>query len=315
MAGTVADVARAALAALGSDAGQVLAATWAAERYSEVAATARLKQLRQVGSVVIPATITAGTVTVTQDSDIVTGDATARAAWDQTLVGRFFRTGTVWYEIGGVDGAPSLRLKTVYAETTSASATYAIVQRYADLPRDARHLGDFVHARRRRKLNVMSSGYLHQRAPERQYLAGGPVVVSEVGQQEDGTRRVEIYPYSATPEVIHFLYWQAPPVRWAPEDPLPGALDVFHLKEGVLIDVYRYEAAQAAKAGKLELAAYYRNELRAQETKWERIKPQIVMADSGIDDHTFFWASVDAYPQGEIATARDEFLARGSSLA
>src|SRR3990172_5468700 len=99
MAVTAGEVARSALADLGDDsAGLLNVLRWVGERYSQLA-NRRLKQLRQIGEVVIPAAVSAGTITIARGDERIVGDATAKAAWSSALAGRFFRTRGAWYEI------------------------------------------------------------------------------------------------------------------------------------------------------------------------------------------------------------------------
>src|SRR5882724_5153904 len=92
---SVEEVARAVLGALATDAGHVLVAQWVVERYTELVSKVRYRHLRQIGEVIVPATINAGTVTLTQGSQVVTPDAIALAAWSALpltdLIGRSFR--------------------------------------------------------------------------------------------------------------------------------------------------------------------------------------------------------------------------------
>src|SRR5689334_14715466 len=96
---TVEEVARAALGAVDTAAGYILACQWVAERYSTLCSRTRFKHLRQVFEVVVPANISAGTVTTVVGSRQVVGDATASAAWTDALVGRHLRVFSTWYEI------------------------------------------------------------------------------------------------------------------------------------------------------------------------------------------------------------------------
>src|SRR5574342_657523 len=96
---TVEQVAREVLAAIDTQAGHLLAVQWVAERYRRLASRTRFRHLRRLGEVILPAAITAGTITTTQGSTTVTGDATAQAAWSNALVDRMLRASVAWYRI------------------------------------------------------------------------------------------------------------------------------------------------------------------------------------------------------------------------
>src|SRR3990170_1068334 len=100
---TVEDAARAALAAVDSQAGIIVAAQWVSERYQALASRTALRHLRRVGTVTVPAAVTAGTVEVTHGSPIVEGDPTAVAAWSVAMVGRQFQVDHVWYGVQSVE--------------------------------------------------------------------------------------------------------------------------------------------------------------------------------------------------------------------
>ena len=77
----------------------MLGAQWIIKRYEQLAITAKLRHLRQVGQVSTPASIATGTVTITRGSNLVTPDATALAAWTTSLVGWHIRGRVTWHEI------------------------------------------------------------------------------------------------------------------------------------------------------------------------------------------------------------------------
>jgi hypothetical protein len=92
----------------------------------------------------VPIAVTNGTVTVTQGSLTVVGDAAATAAWEPLAFanpplasptlgqGRQFRLGQAGpiYNIFGYDGVSTLTLDRVYAEPSGASQQYQIYRSY-----------------------------------------------------------------------------------------------------------------------------------------------------------------------------------------
>jgi hypothetical protein len=235
--------------------------------------------------VIVPGTVRAGTVTATRGSDLITGDATAVAAWTNDLVGRVIRVRRSWYRITNVDtGASQVRIDAPFAEDGAAGVSYDIAADRVALPEDVRYLGQAVFQRFGRPLTVLSIGDLNRLHPERLIVGGvGPVFIVEVNGKEYTPKMVEFYPYPLEDEVVRFTYYADPaPLRAG--DLVPQTLDFEALKLGVLVDVYRELAAKAAKGGNVELAGFYRNESNATETKWNRRIEELFAADHAQDD-------------------------------
>lgn len=327
MAVLVEDVARAALAAVDTDAGLLRAVRWTSERYRELTQRARFRHLRTIGEVHVPAPLTTGLCTVVRDSNRVTGNAAASVTWTTSLIGRHLRVQVTWYEI--VDVIPSataavLILKAAYAEAPAATQPtgYRIVQRHVALAHDVRYLGEFLFMRRRRRLRPISLAELDMMFPGRNNITNGPRVVCEIGTTPDGVsgpsgeftgprKIIEMYPYSDLSETYRYAYW---PVSRDLQigDMLPDALDLTLLKRGVLVDVFRYEMAKAARMGQMDKAQLYRNEMRAQTTEWEGAILDAIKADKGLDDVTFILRTGGVMPSDDplIKDAHDMVYAR-----
>lgn len=288
---TTEEVARDVCAAVGTDAGHVLAAKWVSERYVELVSKVRFRHLRRLGEVVVPATITAGTVTLTQGSKTITPDGTALAAWNavanNALVGRSFRAqDNEWFIIAEFDGA-TVTLRTPRVEASVVGSGYSIAARAVELAPTARWIAqDMVHMRMRNVLPNTSLDLLNLREPTRQRQSSPPRTWAEVGRAPSGAKLVEFYPYPNQDELIHYVYWEIPKALGF-DDPLPQEIDGYVLREGGLIDAMRYEAAQSARKGVLDAAAYWRNEFRAQETKWREYIRDAARTDKGVDDVSF----------------------------
>jgi hypothetical protein len=304
---TILEIARSSLAAVNTDANVLLAARWVNDRFRQLASRARLRSLRQVGSLVLPAPVTAGVATITRGSKFVTGDATAQAAWSTALEGQHFKARVVWYQITKVQGN-QLELENPFAEDDVADGSYRVVQRYTPLDETARWLGDFVHMRRRMPIDRVSLPELNIYAPERQHVGVGPYVYVETTSAASGAKRVELYPYPSLTEFISYVFWSVP-ANMGPHDHVPVTIDPYMLKEGTLIDIMRYEMAKAANAGRENMAAFWRNEYRAQSTTWEKTMLEAIRADRGSDDMTFILERHGLRPAGDIRTARDYVLA------
>ena len=315
---SIESVARSALAAVDCDVNWLLACQWAAERYRELASHIRFRHLRELGRVTVPAVIEAGTATVTRGSASVTGDATAQAAWTSDVVGRFFRARANWYRIKSVV-ASALQLDQQFSEDSVSAASYKIVARQIALDANARWIGDkVVHPRMRRPLDgPLSQVELDYAAPDRQLVGSPPTVWSQTQDVVNAAGQkciaIEVYPYPTQAELLYYIFWPAPPTLMR-SDEVPRVIDDQQLKEGTLIDVMRHNASRAATTGKMEEAAYWRNEYRQQMTTWRDIIRDIGKQDKGVDDLTFILQLTRSQggEGGDIRTAREEIWARGN---
>lgn len=284
MAVTVEDVARSVAGIVAIDIDVLMIGQWVADRAQELANAATLRRLRKVGELVIPATESTGTVTVNRGEKSVSGSGTA---FTQDMVERHFRASEAWYEIGQVISATELRLKSDFSEDSVSAGSYTIAARRHKLESNARKLGLFVHMRTRRPLDTIDLPMLDRFVPSRFTANSIPAWVAEVEPTEDNIRRVEIYPFSDKTEIIHYIYWAEMP-KLGFKSVVPGWFDIEALREGVLIDVYRNQMAQAAAAGRVDVAGFWRNEARAQETRWLRDhRPRLLGQDPGADDLEF----------------------------
>lgn len=308
---TVIDVARDALASLNTGASVVLAAKWVANRYRQLASRTRLRSLREIGEVVIPAEIVAGVATITRGSKIVAGDSAAQSAWAATteqITRSYFRARVVWYEIESISGGQQITLKSEFAEDDITAGSYKIVQRFTALDSRARWLGTFINVRRRRPLARLSLAELNIKTPERQHVGQGPFTYTEIGTDSNEARLVEMYPYPQKAELISYVFWSVPP-ELARDSLIPIGIDSYVLREGALIDIMRYESAKAMQAGNVEAAAFWRNEYRAQSTSWERNILEAARTDKGSDDMTMILESHGIRQDVDIRTAREHVIA------
>ena len=306
---TVAEVARSLLASTTSDAGLVLATRWIGERFAELTGSHRFKSLRRVDEFVVPSIIATGTVSIALDSQTVTGNAAAQAAWaNQGLAGRFFKTDDYLYEIDAQTTANTLRLKSPYAEATVADGTYEIFKRFHKLHPDARWIGTMTLDRR--ALDRVSIATLDYNAPGRRADRERPVLFAEVGNSADGRKQVEVYPLPSTDAVlVRYVFWPKP-VRLKQSDTIPTFIDPSVLKEGALVDLCQFEMTRALRTGSVEPASVWRNEARAQRTSWEVAKRDAIRADRGSDDVELILAHGRSSADRDITTAYDEVVTR-----
>lgn len=314
MALTFEQVARHVVAAVDSNATYLLAFEWIKKRYEQLATRAKLRHLRQIASVSVPAALDTGTCSITRGTRVITGDAAATAAWGTFLIGRHIRLRVTWYEIVGysvVGGFGTLQLADDFNEDTVADGSYRIVQRFSTLAADAAQIGDtFINPRRRHPIDLWDYQKLERHAPSRPQVGGGAMVVAEVpNEPSSGVRRVELYPYASTSETYFYVHWRTP-YGITMDDYVPAQLPVYGLIEGGLIDLYRYKMGQAIDAGKQEAAAIWRNEMRTQETKWEKFIVEMISADRGEDDASFILKHISSQVEPrDIVTAREHVLA------
>lgn len=294
MATTIEEVARHVAGLVNADNDLLLVGEWVARRWQEIANSTTLRALRKTGELAIPAPVNTGTVSATLNSTTVTGSGTT---WTNDLVGRHFRINQDWHEIAQVVSSTQLTLVTPFADATVTGAAYNIIQRRLALAKDARKLGVFVHMRLRRPLHTVSQMGLNMMIPSRFEINSVPKWVSEMEPDIDGTKRVEIYPYPKDEELIHYLYWAEPPLLRF-KDYIPGEIDTEALREGVLIDVYRNMMNKALQEGNVNVAGFYRNEMRTQETTWKNVhKKRIFQQDDGLDDLEFILMKQPAHPR------------------
>lgn len=309
---TLESIAAQTVAAIGSEIGYPIVAEWVRSRYQQLATRVKLKHLRQLGQVNIPPAITGTGATATRDSATIflTAAPGSTSNAGSALVGRFIRLAVVWYEIldyrFDVAGNHIITIKTPFAESTVTAGAYTIVSRYVPVDPRAAYLGtSWVHARRRRPLARTTMDKLNLMAPYRPLVgSAGPQWVAE-GPEIGGVKTIEVYPYPSLSEALFYVYWQDVPEISLTEE-LSSRIKAYALKEGALIDCYRYKMAQAIEKQLYESAGFYRNEMRAQETKWEDYLGELIQSDQGEEDGQFILKMLGGSSNlSEIRTARD----------
>ena len=313
---TTEEIARDLLASMNTDAGFLNAIKWIDYRYKELCNQVRFRHLREIGEYQIPARVSTGVVAASRNVTTITGTSTS---WSSVSPGAtiydnwYFRCESAWYKISTVDSSTQITLATAYSEDGGASQSYNIVQRYHSLHTNARHLGDFVHTRLRANLEVCNLGKLDRDAPGRVQVGSFPTQVAQLGTDSSGDIQVEFYPYSDDSEIIHYVYWSTP-TALAITSTIPSQIDPYVLREGALIDLYRYMKAKALAAGQNDTAAILRNDEHAQRTVWRRIIQEARRADRGVDDTTFILQHLSGVNRisGDITDARDEIYYRAN---
>lgn len=336
---TVEDVASLAISAVAADATAPLGIEqvggWVAERYKELMSKFRSRQRRKLGSVTIPAAIEAGEVTCTLNSTSIVCDADAAAAiiaaGSSGAMGTkdwYIRIAQVWYPVTAFDGVDTLTIGNVFTDPDVTVIGYLLLKRFHALDVSARWIGQFVYPKRHRPLQMRALVDIDRIAPDRILTTQGPWAVAEATNVPSdttdlgtaGAKRVEMYPYCRTEETVYYTYWTLPilttnPVELLTEQ-LPHEIDPYVLREGVLIDIYRYRMSQAIKSGSADMAGFWRNEMRAQMTSWQTQIADAARADLGYTDVGFIYhalgLSTGAWAwDNDIKTGYEEWLVYG----
>src|SRR5262249_40577605 len=162
---TVEEIARSVKAELDSNIALEVVGQFIARRVGEIYAQSKFKALRRYGELVIPSAIganpsipaspSAGTVTVTPGSQPLTGDSTDSSVWSTQLAGWFFRVYPLktWYRIARLDPPSTITLDSPVSTerninflvgTPLSGQSYHIIQKYIPLASDVRYPGVFV---------------------------------------------------------------------------------------------------------------------------------------------------------------------------
>lgn len=115
--------------------GPKLAQDMVRNAFRKLAERRRWSWLVKQSQIIAPVAYTTGTVTVTLNSNIVTGSSTV---WTSAMVGRQFRRGllTPLYNIASVQSATQFTLDQVWGSATAAAVNYQIYQAFFEMPSD-----------------------------------------------------------------------------------------------------------------------------------------------------------------------------------
>ncbi len=316
----VEDVVNAVLAAVECDAGPELVATWVGERYRELTNRTRCRHLLRSVDLVMPAAVTDGLITVTEGSPVLVGDTDARAAWaalGTAISGRHIRLANQrhWYRIAGTTGDGDLIVTSPFAPMTEAPTDpigYTLVQRWLPLPSDTRHVAIVTHPRLYEPLDELAHQELDLAVTGRILVADVPSFWAETEPEADGTKRIEVYPYARTTQILTCTYYAAPGTLGL-KSLLPPGIDLHVLKAGALVDVYRWEMAKALKANQPEAAATWRNEMNSATTRWDEKIKEAIKAERVSEVASFFMPTGGFPSSGSrmIRDARDFVWSRG----
>ena len=305
----VIEVATAAILDLGT--GDIAAVIKAVSfRYAEMASGTYMRHLRRIFELVVPALISTGEATATLGSKTVTGDTAAKAVWTKDIVGRYIKVSTAWYEIADLDASTNIILRTNFAEDTATSASYQIVQKKNKLDKSVRQVGSFVNMNRARAITIINYDSFNEFSPNR-VAAGGPSIASEIEEAPDGTRTYEFYPYDDKATLIHYSGYIDPP-QLQPNDELPSSIETWAIIEGVKVNIMTRKMTQALDKGDHQTGGTWRNDYRAQQTRWEKVMQKQYRRDYASEDATVILSlgmgTVRPVGAGDVKTARQQVI-------
>jgi hypothetical protein len=318
---TVDELARDLVGSLALSEAYLIAVRWIDNRYKQLVSRVRFKHLRKIGAVSIPATINAATiedgssVDATRGSTAVTGTDTTWATSPAvaTHTDWWIKISSAWYRVAAVVSDTSLTLATAFAEDDVDDGSYSLVKRTHSLGSTVRWLGDFMFTR----LGVfmgppVALEELDRMAPGRILTSQFPSTVAQIGVDSNFYIQVEFYPYSAKSEIVHYVYWDLPTALTIAST-IPAQVDPYVLKEGALIDAYRFLKSKARMSGQTDAANSWGNDEQRQQTRWERNIIEAIRTDQGSDDKTFILSMYGGQRGiGDIVTARDHILSNWS---
>lgn len=287
---------------------------WVNNRFQEWATEKQLKPFRKLLELTLPATVRDGVATATKGSNIVTGDATAIAAWSPVLVGRFIKLKINWYEIASV--GTTLILKSNYVEDTITAGAYNIVERRTKLDPRVRWVGAFINGFNGNVIEKCSLEALDTNFVSRRLVSGGPTRVAELGYNDEDILEMEFYPPDTKDVLIRYTGYVQPP-DLKEDDFIPRYLDPYLLIEGVKINAMQMKAAEAANAGNAEIATFWRNASDRDQTRWERKKAASQKASEAVDDATFILKSFKTrgFEENAITDVRSHLFAGWEPLS
>jgi hypothetical protein len=99
-------------------------------------------------------------------------------------------------------------------------------------------------------------------------------------------RLFEFFPYPRADCLVSYTYHENVE-RLGLDENLPDFIDTGILKEGVMVDLFRFEMGRALKEGRTTEAGFWRNEMRAQQTLWEQYLRVVPLNSGATDSGTF----------------------------
>jgi hypothetical protein len=159
-----------------------------------------------------------------------------------------------------------------------------------DAPSDLRWFGTVVYdedgSTLTRVVQRVTIEELDDWYPTRTTVSGGPRVWAEKGLNAGGTaKQIEVYPEApvAGGALLRLVYWEEP-TALAIDSSLPFGIDDHVIREGILVDLMRWEAAKATRNGETQVAMMWAERTKEQEVRWELSCLEAIRADRGDAD-------------------------------
>jgi len=205
--------------------------------WREVRDSRRWSFLVDSGVIYTPASVTAGTVAVSQFSASVVGNAAAKAVWDTLILHasgiditkRQFRVSTTpIYNINAYDPATiTLTLDRMYMEASAPASSYEMLRCYVESPTSDflrwESLVDPVNQFRFRKKNLHRFRTELDRIDPRRSASGTPYMMASYKAKSDGTPMWEMYP-APTSEITYVASYSRRGTDLAAGDTLPAVI-------------------------------------------------------------------------------------------
>ncbi len=294
-----------------------LACRWVSDRFIELAILIRAVPFRKQLQFVMPKSISTGTVTVTNGSDKIVGNAAAQAVWDSTLVGRFFRADgdNGWYQI--INVGTDLTLATNFAGTTASAQGYKLVPRVVALHKDVRTVHSFTNNRLGLPLTRMNQAEMDERFPNRIDVDGGPLIYSEVALDAENRHLIEFYPYTSKDVLVTYLAFVEPkPLQ--PEMEVPPFIPSHIIIEGVKMNIYESLVGQALANPNSDanLVSVLSNNKARQGTLWKNAKTDFKNVSGITEESRVVVQSYGRFGRGigDITNAKEHIVAGWTPL-
>ncbi|HDZ26661.1 hypothetical protein LCGC14_0690070 [marine sediment metagenome] len=295
----------------------LFAQKWVSDRIVELSTATLAKPLRRLLELTIPATVTAGTMTATQGSKTVTGDATAQAAWSNLLVGRYLKADSKngWFEIAGFANN-QITLRSNWFDDTVTASSYTIAPRTIAFPKNIRAIGAMRNLKHNTPISRIMLDDLDLAEPGRTQRDGGPLIFSEVGINDNEERVIEFYPYTSEDVLVAYTGYLKLE-KFEGHQEVPNFIDSYMIIEGVKMNIYEHKMSQSLEAGNADVGATWGNMASRQRTIWRNARTDFIANNESVEDAKFIlesYGSTRGEFRGDVRTARDHILLTWTSL-
>lgn len=183
---------------------------WINEAYRSVIARRMWYGLMVRGQVVTPGVYTAGTVTVTAGSNVVTGVGTN---WTAAILGQQLRVGfsTGFYNISKVDGAGQIELDLPWGNATQVNVGYSIMQVWVTLGYNIKMILEMVNQRQGYRLYTQLPQAVLNKYDTWRTSTGWTFMCAPKEPTTDGQPQFELYPAPTFQQAFPFLAYTQPP--------------------------------------------------------------------------------------------------------